>query len=275
MVPPSGSSNFHLGGISMRKLSLLTIGCFALFLIAYLASSPKQVPNQRESTPVAGIDYNGQANIGHRQNHINKNGGVKRQAGPKIPPSTSADPIYTGKSYGYGSTFADSQEEFENLGLYHSNENIRAAAISQLEKDIHTNATLFEALNDPSPVVRVASIQKMIQFEDRENRVFSEALEKLLQEEKDNSVIEEALSYFSLTFHENGSAVIEKVLDRNSLTRNVLAYAAEILHEDYGLDPYTCYETLIKSPSFAAMDHTDQVMLQEDLGSIFVSKSEA
>ncbi len=168
---------------------------------------------------------------------------------------------------------AQSYGEREKIALYDTDEAVRAFAIRNLEDTPAARQILAMSLTDPAPHIRNAALERIIELEDQNNRVFSADVNALLENETDNAVIETALSYYSLTESEATYSVVMNVIERPSLSADVLAYAGEILYKHYKMDQDKIDQLIETSPSYASLDQPQVIRLEEDLGEVFTAEN--
>ena len=158
--------------------------------------------------------------------------------------------------------------------LYNDDEILKAIALRNLDNTPVDRQILIDALTDQSPLIRNSSLERVIEIEDPTNRSFESDVNTVLMNEEDNTVIETALSYYSLTEDEATYDAVQYVLNRSDLSGQVLAYAGEILHDDYKMDKNSIYQLLSMSPSFKELDHSQLMFFNEKLTNALHDESE-
>lgn len=124
-------------------------------------------------------------------------------------------------------------------------------------------------LQNASPEVRKASIEKAIEVEDTENKYFEDSIVQLIITESNSEVLESALSYLSLTNSQSIEFSVQQILDKNDLSVELMSYVGEVLYEDMRYDSTRVLDMLRNSPNYSHFENVDLVRLHDFLNDVF------
>jgi hypothetical protein len=150
---------------------------------------------------------------------------------------------------------------------------IQEESISELDE-------IISGIQSPFPEQRVVAIERATEQEGA-NRAFEQSIFELISPvegfligETDNEALQAALAFCSLTNSKNLFALIQSVLERNTLSCQTLAYIGEILYEDKNVDKELIVEIIQNSLSYIHLDSSEKEKLSTLLSEIFTNKND-